>query len=161
MKSLALALLPLLALSCQRPRSQQAHPPGPELVSAGPGPVAEVVRGALSAAEHDGRRLVVYVSAVWCKPCERFQAAVRAGELDARFPRLRLLKFDQDHDEARLREAGYDGALIPRFVVPGPDGRGTAERMEGGTKQEDTVATSIGPRLQRLLEGQAGPSGPH
>lgn len=158
MKSLALLVLVSAALlACQRPRSQQppspTAPTGPELVDAGPGAVDQLVRAALGSAERDGRHLLVYVSAVWCRPCERFQEAVRAHELDAQFPRLRLLKFDHDRDETRLAAAGYGGALIPRFVVPKPDGRGSERRMEGGTKDEDTVATSIGPRLRRLLDG--------
>jgi hypothetical protein len=124
------------------------------MVNAGAGPVDEVVRGAMADAEHAGRKLVVYVSATWCEPCERFQASLRKGELDSYFPRLRLLKFDHDQDIGRLQAAGYGGQYIPRFVLPGPDGRASAERMEGGTKADDTVFTSIGPRLQRLLSHQ-------
>jgi hypothetical protein len=149
----------LLLFACQRPHRRPPRPPGPELIEAAAGPVEEVVRGALADAERDGRRLLVYVSATWCEPCERFQKAVRAGELDASFPRLRMLKFDHDRDLARLERAGYAGNLIPRFVVPGPDGRGTDRRMEGGTKAEDTVSTSIGPRLQRLLDAPVQPGG--
>ena len=157
MKPLALlALAPVLLLACQHPRQHAARRAGPELVEAGPGPADEVVRGALAAADRDGRRLLVYISATWCEPCERFQKALRAGELDAAFPRLRMLKFDHDRDLPRLQAAGYAGNLIPRFVIPGPDGRGTSQRMEGGTKAEDTVSASIGPRLQRLLNGQPG-----
>jgi hypothetical protein len=156
----ALSLLVLCALlaaaACQRAPRPPSHPSGPELVEAGAGPADEVVRTALADAQRDGRRLLVYVSASWCEPCERFQKAVRAGELDAYFPRLRLLKFDHDRDVGRLEAAGYAGRLIPRFVIPGPDGRGTDHRMEGGTKAADTVSTSIGPRLQRLLNETPG-----
>jgi hypothetical protein len=151
-----LALVSLFLLSCQHPRGHNTSPPGAELVEAGPGPVDEVVRGALTNAQRDGKRLLVYISATWCEPCERFQKALRAGELDAAFPRLRMLKFDHDRDLGRLQAAGYAGNLIPRFVIPGPDGRGTDHRMEGGTKAEDTVSTSIGPRLQRLLNETPG-----
>jgi hypothetical protein len=151
MKPLLFAVLALVA--CQRAHPHPGHR-GPELVVAGAGPVDQVVRGALADADREGRRLLVYISATWCEPCERFQKAVRAGELDAAFPTLRLLKFDYDTDHPRLEEAGYAGSLIPRFVIPGPDGRGTTQRMEGGTKAEDTVSTSIGPRLRRLLDGQ-------
>lgn len=152
----------LLLAACQRPHRQppRPHPPGPELIEAAPtGPAEEVVRSALAEAGRDGRRLLVYVSATWCEPCERFQKALRAGELDASFPGLTLLKFDHDRDLARLQAAGYAGNLIPRFVIPGPDGRGTDQRMEGGTKAEDTVSASIGPRLRRLLYGAPGAPG--
>jgi len=152
----------LFLASCQRPHQQppRVHPPGPELIeAAASGPADALVRTALSEAGRDGRRVLVYVSATWCQPCERFQKALRAGELDASFPKLTLLKFDQDRDLARLQAAGYAGDLIPRFVIPGPDGRGTDQRMEGGTKAEDTVATSIGPRLRRLLYGDPAPGG--
>src|SRR4051794_41158698 len=131
---LLLVVASVVALvACQRahPHAADTHR-GPELVEAGPGPVDQVVRRALADADRDDRRLLVYVSATWCEPCERFQKAVRAGELDAAFPKLRLLKFDYDNDHPRLEQAGYTGNLIPRFVIPGPDGRGTDRRMEGG-----------------------------
>lgn len=145
----------LLCLACQEPRPP-ARPRKPDLVEAAPaGAVDAVVRDALAGARRDGRRMLVYVSATWCQPCERFQAALRAGELDAYFPDLRLLKFDADRDNERLAVAGYDGQLIPRFVLPGPDGRATQHRVEGGTKAADTVYTSIGPRLQQLLAAPA------
>jgi hypothetical protein len=146
-----LFVVALLAGACQNPTGDVRPAMRPELVNAGAGPVEEVVRGAMVDAQHDGRRLVVYVSATWCKPCERFQASLRKGELDAYFPQLRLLKFDHDQDIGRLQAAGYGGEFIPRFVLPGPDGRASGQRIEGGTKAEDTVFTSIGPRLQRML----------
>jgi hypothetical protein len=157
MKSPLLLAVALSVVACQHSRGHgAAHPAGPQLIEAGPGPADAVVRTALVQAERDGRRLLVYVSATWCEPCERFQKALRAGELDAAFPRLTMLKFDHDRDLPRLQEAGYAGNLIPRFVIPGPDGRGTDRRMEGGTKAEDTVSTSIGPRLRQLLDGPPG-----
>jgi hypothetical protein len=140
----------LLAGACQRPVPAAARR-GVQIVPAGGGAVDTVVRSALADARREQRRLLVYVSATWCQPCERFQAAVRAGTLDGTFPDLRLLVFDHDHDGARLAAAGYDGRLIPRFVVPGPDGRATARRMEGGTRAQDTVSTFIAPRLAQLL----------
>jgi hypothetical protein len=154
MKSPAALGLVLFLAACQHSRGHASnHRVGPELVEAGPGPADAVVRTALADAQRDGRRLLVYVSATWCLPCERFQKALRAGELDAAFPGLTMLKFDHDRDLPRLQEAGYTGNLIPRFVIPGADGRGTANRIEGGTKAEDTVSASIGPRLRRLLDG--------
>jgi len=144
-------LLLAMLLGCNRPGPATLHPHHVELVDAAGGPVDVVVRTSLAIARGDRRRVLVYVSAPWCEPCERFQAAVRAGKLDASFPDLRLLKFDHDRDSGRLAAAGYDGSFIPRFVVPGADGRGTAQRMEGGTKADDTVAGFIAPRLAELL----------
>src|SRR4051812_30793727 len=146
----ALPLVTFFLLACNRPTGQKAAV-GPELLEAGAGAVPNVVQRAQQDAERDRRQLLIYVSATWCEPCERFQKALRAGQLNASFPRLTLLKFDSDRDLERLRAAGYDGNYIPRFVVPGPDGRGTARRIEGGTKAEDTVAASIVPRLASLL----------
>jgi hypothetical protein len=148
---LLLGLISIATASCQRPQRRAAAAPHVELVPAAAGPVDLVVRNALADARAEGRRLVVYVSASWCEPCERFQSAVRAGRLDTSFPDLRLLVFDHDRDVGRLAAAGYDGRMIPRFVVPGPDGRATDQRVEGGTKATDTVATTIAPRLARLL----------
>src|SRR5438034_6960181 len=138
MKVLLIAVCLLVA--CNRPTAHRSAV-GVEIVEAGTGAVPGVVQRAQQEAGLDRRQLLVYVSAGWCEPCERFQRAVRAGELNASFPRLTLLKFDADRDGNRLQDAGYDGQYIPRFVVPGPDGRGTTRRMEGGTKAEDTVST--------------------
>ena len=149
--ALLAAGLTVLVAACQRPGPAGARPRQVEIIPAASGAVDGVVREALAHARRDGRRLLVYVSASWCQPCERFQAAVRAGTLDARFPDLRLLMFDHDHDSGRLAAAGYSGRMIPRFVVPNPDGRGSQQRMEGGTRNEDTVAASITPRLSQLL----------
>jgi hypothetical protein len=143
--------LVVLAAACQRPEAAAYRTRRVEVLEASAGPADGVVRTALADAQRDRRRLLVYVSATWCEPCERFQAAVRAGHLDSTFPDLRLLKFDEDRDLARLARAGYNGQFIPRFVVPGADGRGTGQRHEGGSKSEDTVASFIAPQLARLL----------
>ena len=150
-----LLAIALAGAACQEPTAA-GRPTKPELLAAGAGPVDAVVRGAMADASRSGRRLVVYVSASWCQPCERFQAALRSGSLDAYFPNLRLLKFDHDQDGPRLAAAGYAGEYLPRFVIPGGDGRASGQRIEGGTKAEDTVFTSIGPRLQRMLNGTEG-----
>jgi thiol-disulfide isomerase/thioredoxin len=129
--------------------------PRPELVPAGAGNVDAVVRQALTAATAEGRRLVVYVGASWCEPCEAFHLAVERGELDQALAGVRFLEFDADRDGARLEAAGYGGRLIPRFVLPGADGHGSAQRMEGGIKGEGAVHNIMG-RLGPLLAGTRG-----
>ena len=104
-------------------------------------------------AKSDGHDLVVYVGAKWCEPCTRFHDAVNAGELDATFPKLRLLEFDMDRDEARLAAAGYASKMIPLFVAPAENGEASDLRFEGSVKGERAVAVIV-PRLQGLL-GQA------
>lgn len=124
--------------------------PRPQFVPAGAGDVEAVVREALAAATAEQRRLVVYVGASWCEPCEAFHAAVERGELDEALAGVRFLDFDSDRDGARLSAAGYGGRLIPRFVVPEPDGRGSDRRMEGGIKGSGAVQHIMG-RLGPLL----------
>jgi len=125
----------------------------PEMVPApADGDVDAVVRQALTAATAEERRLVVYVGASWCEPCEAFHQAVERGELDAALAGVRFLEFDSDRDGARLSAAGYGGRLIPRFVVPGADGRGSEQRIEGGIKGNGAVAHIMG-RLEPLLAG--------
>jgi hypothetical protein len=122
----------------------------PELVEAGEGDVDAVVREALTTATAEQRRLVVYVGAVWCEPCQAFHHAVERGELDQALAGVRFMEFDSDHDGARLQAAGYGGRYIPRFVLPQADGRGSEQRMEGGIKGEGAVANLM-ERLQPLL----------
>lgn len=123
---------------------------GLRFVKPGGGDVATLVREERERAEADGRQLIVYVGATWCEPCQRFHQAAQAGELDADFPDLNILEFDIDEDRERVLAAGYRSKLIPLFVKPGPDGRASDRRFEGGPKGERAVAT-ITPRLRRLL----------
>ena len=128
-----------------------AKPTGPvELLDAKPGDVNVVVKAAMVGAAARNHRLVVYVGASWCEPCERFREAAKKGELDAGFPGLSLLVFDADVDRKRLAAAGYGSQYIPLLVLPKDDGSATEFRMEGGSKGSGAVA-SMSPRLTALL----------
>ncbi|MEZ4265659.1 MAG: thioredoxin family protein [Myxococcota bacterium] len=141
------------AEAAPRPVAPAVTGPAPPAIETAAGDgraVAEVVREALARAEPSGARVLVYVGATWCEPCHRFLDAVRAGELDAVLPGLRLLEFDFDRDQARLAAAGYADQYVPLFVVPGPDGRGTARRSAGAVKGPGAVDFIV-PRLKPLL----------
>jgi thiol-disulfide isomerase/thioredoxin len=114
------------------------------------GDVDEIVRAAQAEAMGKKRRVVVYVGATWCEPCQRFHHAAERGELDAKFPDVDLLGFDADHDAERLASAGYVSRLIPLFALPGPDGRASGKQVEGGIKGEGAVGF-IAPRLEKML----------
>jgi thiol-disulfide isomerase/thioredoxin len=120
------------------------------MVPAGEGDVDALVRSAIADADRAGDRVIVYVGAKWCEPCQYFKKALAAGKLDQDFHGIRFLEFDHDHDEKRLVAASYDGELIPRFVVPARDGRGSNRRIEGSIKGPGAVA-EISPRLKALL----------
>lgn len=134
------------------PATTPAVAPGKMRVREAPpeGDVEVLVRGALATAIHDKRRLVVYVGATWCEPCQRFHHAAERGELDATFPDVDLLSFDLDRDGERLASAGYVSKLIPLFALPGPDGHASGKQVEGGIKGEGAVAF-MAPRLQKML----------
>jgi hypothetical protein len=122
-----------------------------DLVPAPPtGDVQELVRRELARAKNDGHRLLVYVGAAWCEPCQRFHHAARNGQVDALFPGLRLIEFDLDRDKERLEAAGYKSKMIPLFAVPREDGTGSGEQIEGSIKGPGAV-DQIAPRLQALL----------
>ena len=104
----------------------------------------------LASAQHDGKRLLVYLGASWCEPCRHFHDAAAAGELDAQFGQLRLLVFDDDRDSAALAQAGYSDRLIPLFAIPRADGTASEHHIEGSIKGDGAVA-QITPRLQALL----------
>ncbi|MEI8256386.1 MAG: thioredoxin family protein [Deltaproteobacteria bacterium] len=116
------------------------------------GDVATQVASALGRAAAQHRRLVVYVGAAWCEPCQYFHRAAEAHALDDAFPDLTLLEFDMDHDAARLQVAGYASRMIPLFCVPGTDGRATDARMEGSVHGPASV-DEIKPRLRAVLGG--------
>lgn len=126
----------------------------PEFVkaTAQDGAIGPVVLASQEQARAEGRRLVVYVGASWCEPCKAFHQAVDAGKLDAELAGVRFLEFDSDADGAALTADGYGGRLIPRFAVPGADGRGDPTRaIEGGVKG-DSAVDHIVKRLLPLLE---------
>jgi thiol-disulfide isomerase/thioredoxin len=125
----------------------------PDFVKAGEGQTPKVVRDALRMARQQGRQLVVYVGATWCEPCQAFHHAVERGELDGALDGVRFVEFDADLDKTRLLAAGYQGRYIPRFVLPGEDGRGTDRRSEGGIKGEGAVANIMERLLPLLARG--------
>jgi thiol-disulfide isomerase/thioredoxin len=114
------------------------------------GDVAAIVRVQAAEATRAGRRLVVYVGASWCEPCQRFHDAAARGDLDARFGDLTLLEFDLDRDGERLMAAGYGSQYIPLFALPAPNGAASGEQIEGAIKGEGAVAFVV-PRLAKLL----------
>ena len=135
--------------ACQMPPRHvewRAAPPG--------GEVAELVRAELARARSDRRRLLVYVGAAWCEPCRRFHEATTAGKLDGELGSLRLLEFDLDRDEPRLRQAGYVSRLIPLFAAPAADGRASGRQIEGSIKGDGAVGQIL-PRLKALISDSA------
>lgn len=123
---------------------------GVRLLRAPAGDVAAVVSEARARARADGGKLVVYVGAPWCEPCQYFHEAASNGELDADLPDVTLLEFDLDQDGDRLARAGYFSQYVPLFAMPGEDGRASDKKFSGSIKGPGAVA-NITPRLRSLL----------
>jgi len=100
-------------------------------------------------------RVLVYVGASWCEPCQRFHQAVEHGELNGTLNGLRFLEFDQDRDAAALKTAGYVYQYIPVLALPDPDGRNHGRMISGSVKGAGAVGEDLVPRLQALLSGRA------
>jgi thiol-disulfide isomerase/thioredoxin len=116
------------------------------------GDVGTVVKQALAEASIGHRKVVVYVGATWCEPCQRFHHAVEKGEfanVDA-LSRVTFLDFDLDRDRERLDDAGYRSKYIPLFALPAADGLTSGKQVEGGIKGDGAVAYMV-PRLTALL----------
>jgi hypothetical protein len=120
------------------------------IVHAPSGEIPPIVQSEAERATSAGRRLVVYVGATWCEPCQRFHHALENGELDSALPKLTLVEFDAEHDSQRLRNAGYGSKFIPLFVLPKPDGTASDKRVEGGIKGDGAVSFVTG-KLKELL----------
>lgn len=151
--TLALALLSAGCDDRAPPSAERAPAPKAqpvETLAAPGGEVQEIVRAEVARARGEGRRLLVYVGAPWCEPCQRFHDAAKAGQLDAAFPGLRLLEFDLDRDKDRLERAGYASRMIPLFALPRADGTASGEQIEGSIKGPGAV-DQISPRLRALL----------
>jgi thiol:disulfide interchange protein len=170
---LAGLLLVTIALlgSCRRPasKSSKAGPMAvPSALAASNAPPPSFLRyprqsGALEPwvqeqvelAEAAHLRVLVYVGASWCEPCQRFHQAVEHGELNGALNGLRFLEFDQDQDAAALKTAGYIYQYIPVLALPDPDGRNHGKMISGSIKGARAVKEDLVPRLQALLSGQA------
>jgi hypothetical protein len=143
-----LALAAVLTAACNT-----SAPPAPklELIDAPTtGAIAPYVQGELAKARADRRKLLVYVGATWCEPCEKFHAAATKGQLDEAFSDLRLLVYDLDIDGDRLAAAGYTSRMIPLFVVPREDGTSSGKQIEGSVKGNAAIA-DISQRLRPLV----------
>jgi thiol-disulfide isomerase/thioredoxin len=116
------------------------------------GEVADIVREELTQAKAENRRVLVYVGATWCEPCQRFHHAAEQGLLDKDFPNLTFVEFDADRDMKRLLASGYGSQYIPFFAVPRADGRASGKHMQGSVKGEGAVV-DIKVRLKELLGG--------
>lgn len=124
----------------------------PELVPV-PGNVSDgplFVRQEAERAARDGRKLVVYVGAAWCEPCQAFHHALERGELDQDLAGVRFLDFDLDRHEELLRQAGCTSKLVPLFARPSPEGTCSDRRTEGGIKGDKAVSFLLD-RLHKIL----------
>jgi|HubBroStandDraft_1064217.scaffolds.fasta_scaffold02670_2 hypothetical protein len=142
----ALLVALLLASGCKGATPSELDPgvPAPKagirwLRAQESGDVAPLVRTEQKRTGASSRKLLVYVGAVWCEPCQRFHHAAERGELDASFPGLTLLEFDIDRDRERLAAAGYASQFIPLFAVPKEDGTASGKQVEGGIKGDGAV----------------------
>jgi thiol-disulfide isomerase/thioredoxin len=160
-------LVPLLALGCKAGAERAPEPSYDSMATTATtapaatrrvrmvaaerdGDVAAMVRVAAAEATRAGRRLVVYVGASWCEPCQRFHDAAARGDLDTQFGDVTLLEFDLDRDGERLSAAGYGSQYIPLFALPAPNGTASGEQIEGAIKGEGAVGFVV-PRLAKLL----------
>jgi hypothetical protein len=155
-----LSLLIGLLAACQQadaPPAPAASPPGSagshgklELIDAPASPAVDFIKAEVARGKRDGAAVLVYEGAAWCEPCNRFHHAAQTGQLDAEFPKLRLLVFDADKQSDELDRLGYTSEYIPLFAVPGDDGLATGKKLEGGTKGNHAVQ-ELAPRLHALL----------
>ena len=148
----------LLILACLAASACKVSPPplDPQatvrFVSPDEGEVAPALVRRMAAVKD--RRLMVFLSASWCEPCQRFHQAVDRGELTGKLGQLDLVAYDAEFDAERLLMSGYEARMIPAFTVPGPDGRATARHTEGGLSGEGAVADLV-PRLLEILNAPA------
>lgn len=101
-----------------------------------------------------GERMLVYVGASWCEPCERFHEAVEAGELDALLAGVRFVEFDADRHSEALDAAGYSFRMIPVIAEASADGAASGRQLTGSIKGPEAVHGNLAPRLKALLDGR-------
>lgn len=112
--------------------------------------VAPWIASEVARAAKDQIRVLVYVGASWCEPCETFHRAAQAGKLNATLPKLRLLSFDADRDSEALARAGYGAEMIPLFAEAQPDGQASGRKIMGSVKGDAAIG-DLTPRILSLL----------
>jgi hypothetical protein len=136
------------AVAKSRAKPQLTHRPAP------PAPLEQFVQQHVEEADASGMRVLVYVGATWCEPCQRFHKALESGQLDESLAGTKFIEFDADRDRSELRAAGYGSKYIPLFSVPDQSGHASGRAIEGSIKGDDAVRQSLVPRLLALLDGQ-------
>lgn len=117
-------------------------------------PLEQFVQQHVEEADASGMRVLVYVGATWCEPCQRFHKALESGQLDEALAGTKFIEFDSDRDGSELRAAGYGSKYIPLFSVPDQSGHASGRAIEGSIKGDDAVRQNLVPRLLSLLDGK-------
>ncbi len=138
----------LAAAAKSRAKPELAHRSEPRV------PLEQFVQQHLEEADASGKRVLVYVGASWCEPCQRFHKALASGDLDEVLAGTKFIEFDADRDLAELRAAGYASKYIPLFSVPDQSGHASGRAVEGSIKGEGAVREYLVPRLLALLDGR-------
>jgi thiol:disulfide interchange protein len=120
-------------------------------------PLEQFVQQHVEEAEVSGKRVLVYVGATWCEPCQRFHKALASGQLDEALAGTQFIEFDADHDKAELKQAGYASKYIPLFSVPDPNGHASGRAIEGSINGDRAIREDLVPRLLALLDGKPTP----
>ncbi len=136
------------AVARSRAKPQVAYRPQPSA------PLEHFVQQHVEEADASGQRVLVYVGATWCEPCQRFHKALESGQLDEALAGTKFLEFDSDRDGAELRAAGYGSKYIPLFSVPDQSGHASGRAIQGSIKGDDAVRVDLVPRLLALLDGK-------
>jgi len=136
------------AVAKSRAKPQLEHRSAPQA------PLEQFVQQHVEEADASGMRVLVYVGATWCEPCQRFHKALESGELDEALAGTKFIEFDLDRDRSELRAAGYSSKFIPLFSVPDQSGHASGRAIEGSVKGDGAVRQNLVPRLLALLDGK-------
>lgn len=138
----------IAAAARSQAKPELMHRPQPQA------PLQQFVQQHVEEADASGKRVLVYVGATWCEPCQRFHKALASGQLDDVLAGTQFIEFDADRDRAELREAGYASKYIPLFSVPDQSGHASGRAVEGSIKGDAAVKQDLVPRLLALLDGK-------
>jgi len=166
---LALSLLASFTVACNGHRDERSAPTKtssaaglarsrakPQLTHRGQpqAPLEQFVQQHVEEADASGMRVLVYVGATWCPPCQRFHKALESGQLDEALAGTKFIEFDSDRDASELRAAGYGSKFIPLFSVPDQSGHASGRAIEGSVEGDGAVREDLVPRLLALLDGK-------
>jgi len=103
--------------------------------------IGETIKAEVAKAKARGLKPIVYIGAVWCKPCQAVKAARKDPLMVEALKGAHVMEFDADEDKSdELGSLGFRAHLIPAIQHVNADGRPVGKVIDDDAWGDDTPA---------------------